>query len=178
VIPWNGTGRRDPDNPDDPDDRGVATVWAATAVAVLIAVLAAMLDLAGATAVRHRAEAGESVKAARVAEQLRHSPRYVKPERIELLEKAVARRQLPADTDTRFAAELLKAFMVGVMYGWVQNPSAYDLERMAPVMIDTVLAGLATNPPRLARRRKAAPRSARALVHPEAARPPRAPAPR
>jgi len=66
VIPWNGTGRRDPDNPDgpdDPDDRGVATVWAATAVAVLIAVLAAMLDLAGATAVRHRAEAAADLAA-------------------------------------------------------------------------------------------------------------------
>src|SRR5262249_4806642 len=61
-----------------------------------------------------------------------------------LLEKAVAMRQLPADTDASLAAELLKAFMVGVMHQWVQNPSAYDLERMAPVMIDTVLAGLAT----------------------------------
>lgn len=45
------------------DDRGVATVWAATAVAVLIAVLAAMLDLAGATAVRHRAEAAADLAA-------------------------------------------------------------------------------------------------------------------
>ncbi|HET7401320.1 MAG TPA: hypothetical protein VFJ62_06045 [Usitatibacter sp.] len=40
------------------------------------------------------AEAGESVKAARVADALRHSPRYVKPERIELLEKA-AREAAP-----------------------------------------------------------------------------------
>ena len=32
---------------DHADDRGVATVWAATAVAALISVLAAMLDLAG-----------------------------------------------------------------------------------------------------------------------------------
>jgi secretion/DNA translocation related TadE-like protein len=60
VTPRNGTGRRDPDGP---DDRGVATVWAATAVAVLIAVLAAMLDLAGATAVRHRAEAAADLAA-------------------------------------------------------------------------------------------------------------------
>ena len=52
------------------------------------------------------AEAGESVKAARVAEQLRHSPRYVKPERIELLEKA-AREAAPgfrtADGGSRLA---------------------------------------------------------------------------
>ena len=40
------------------------------------------------------AEAGESVKAARVADALKHSPRYVKPERIELLEKA-AREAAP-----------------------------------------------------------------------------------
>lgn len=85
---------------------------------------------------------------------------------IGLLVNAVASGQLPGDTDTRLAAELLKAFMVGVMHQWVQNPSAYDLEQMAPVMIDTVLAGLANNPPRLTHRRKAAPRLARAAAHP------------
>jgi len=99
-----------------------------------------------------------------VAQRQRTADEGCRRQVIGLLEKAVARRQLPADTDTRLAAELLKAFMVGVMHQWVQNPSAYDLERMAPVMIDTVLAGLATKPPRLARRRKAAPRSARATV--------------
>ncbi len=36
-------------------DRGVATVWAATGVAVVIGVLAAMLDLTAAVAARHRA---------------------------------------------------------------------------------------------------------------------------
>lgn len=81
---------------------------------------------------------------------------------IELLDKAIARRQLPADTDTALAAALLKAFMVGVMHEWVRNPAAYDLERTAPVLIDTVLAGLVANPPRRARRRKGAPRLARA----------------
>jgi TetR/AcrR family acrAB operon transcriptional repressor len=82
---------------------------------------------------------------------------------IGLLEQAVARGQLPADTDPALAAALLRAFMVGVMHEWVQNPSAYDLEHSAPVFIDTLLAGLATNPPRRARR-KAVPRSARAVV--------------
>jgi TetR/AcrR family transcriptional regulator, acrAB operon repressor len=83
---------------------------------------------------------------------------------IGLLEQAVARGQLPADTDPTLAAALLRAFMVGVMHEWVQNPSAYDLERTAPVFIGTLLAGLAVNPPRRARRRKSSPRSARAAA--------------
>jgi TetR/AcrR family acrAB operon transcriptional repressor len=80
---------------------------------------------------------------------------------IGLLEQAIARGQLPADTDPRLAAELLKAFMVGVMHEWVQNPGAHALERTAPVFIDTVLAGLAANPPRRASRHRSA-RPARA----------------
>ena len=99
-----------------------------------------------------------------VAQRQRTADEGCRRQVIELLEQAVARGQLPADTDTGLAAELLKAFMVGVMHEWVQNPAAYDLERMAPVLIDTVLAGLAANPPRRARRRKAAPRSARAAA--------------
>jgi TetR/AcrR family acrAB operon transcriptional repressor len=54
-------------------------------------------------------------------------------------DQAVARGQLPSDADTALAAAL-KAFMVGVMHEWVQNPVAYDLERTAPVLIDTPLA--------------------------------------
>jgi TetR/AcrR family acrAB operon transcriptional repressor len=84
---------------------------------------------------------------------------------VALLEQAIARGQLPANTDASLAAALMKAFMVGVMHEWVQNPSAYDLEHSAPVFIDTLLAGLSTNPPRRARR-KAVPRSARAVVRP------------
>jgi secretion/DNA translocation related TadE-like protein len=44
-------------------DRGVATVWASSAVAVLIGVLAAALDLAGVVAGRHRAEAAADLAA-------------------------------------------------------------------------------------------------------------------
>jgi len=99
-----------------------------------------------------------------VAQRQRTADEGCRRQVIELLEKAIARRQLPADTDARLAAALLKAFMVGVMHEWVQNPAAYDLERTAPSMIDTVLAGLMTSPPRRALRRKAvrrkvAPRS-------------------
>lgn len=52
------------------------------------------------------AEAGESMKAARIAADLRHSRRYVRPDRIELLEKA-ARQAAPgfrtADAGPRLA---------------------------------------------------------------------------
>jgi len=102
-----------------------------------------------------------------VAQRQRTADEGCRRQVIELLEKAVARSQLPADTDPRLAAEMLKAFMVGVMHEWVQNPAAYDLERTAPSMIDTLLAGLATNPPRKARRRKDAPRSMRPSAHRE-----------
>jgi len=58
-------GYGEPDGRPDarPDDRGVATVWAAAAVAVLVGVLVAMLDLAGAVAARHRAEAAADLAA-------------------------------------------------------------------------------------------------------------------
>ena len=57
---------------DRPDDRGIATVWAASAFAVLVCVLAAMLDLAGATAARHRAEAAADLAALAAAGQALH----------------------------------------------------------------------------------------------------------
>jgi secretion/DNA translocation related TadE-like protein len=50
-------------------DRGLATVWAATAVAVLIGVLVAMLDLAAAVGARHRAEAAADLAALAAAGQ-------------------------------------------------------------------------------------------------------------
>ena len=67
-----------------------------------------------------------------------------------LLKQAVARRQLPRDTDTRLAARCVNAFMVGVMHEWVQRPGAYDLKRAAPRMVDMFLAGLREEPPRRA----------------------------
>jgi secretion/DNA translocation related TadE-like protein len=50
-------------------DSGLATVWAATAVAVLIGVLVAMLDLAAAVGARHRAEAAADLAALAAAGQ-------------------------------------------------------------------------------------------------------------
>jgi TetR/AcrR family acrAB operon transcriptional repressor len=73
-----------------------------------------------------------------------------------LLKQAVARRQLPRDTDTDLAARCMNAFVVGVMHEWVQRPDAYDLKRAASRMIDMFLAGLREEPPR---RVSAAPRT-------------------
>jgi TetR/AcrR family transcriptional regulator, acrAB operon repressor len=73
-----------------------------------------------------------------------------------LLKQAVAKRQLPRDTDTRLAARCVNSFMVGVMHEWVQAPDAYDLAQAAPKMIDTLIAGLRAQPPR---REATAPRA-------------------
>lgn len=67
-----------------------------------------------------------------------------------LLKQAVALGQLPRDTDTRLAARCMNAYVVGVMREWVQQPDAYDLKRLAPRMIDMLIAGLREEPPRRA----------------------------
>jgi TetR/AcrR family acrAB operon transcriptional repressor len=82
-----------------------------------------------------------------------------------LLKQAVARRQLPNDTDTRLAALSLNAFVVGVMHQWVQRPAAYDLHRAAPQLIDLVLAGLRASPPRRAGASRRSAPSARRPRH-------------
>jgi TetR/AcrR family transcriptional regulator, acrAB operon repressor len=83
-----------------------------------------------------------------------------------LLKQAVAKRQLPRDTDTTLAARCLNAFVVGVMHEWVQAPDAYDLARAAPEMIDMLIAGLRAHPPRreAVARRTSAPRRKRASI--------------
>jgi TetR/AcrR family acrAB operon transcriptional repressor len=67
-----------------------------------------------------------------------------------LLEQAVAVGQLPADTDTRLAAQTMKAVMVGIMHEWVQRPEAFDLAHAAPMMIEVLIAGMRERPPRRA----------------------------
>jgi len=64
-----------------------------------------------------------------------------------LLDKAVALRQLPADTDTRMASHLLFAFISGVMRDWVQAPRSFDLKAAAPQLVKLFIAGLRTAPP-------------------------------
>jgi TetR/AcrR family acrAB operon transcriptional repressor len=73
-----------------------------------------------------------------------------------LLEHAVRIGQLPGDTDTRLAARLVHAFVSGIMREWVLDKDAYGLAERAPCLADTMLAGLAANPPR--RRHRVRPR--------------------
>jgi TetR/AcrR family transcriptional regulator, acrAB operon repressor len=68
---------------------------------------------------------------------------------IGLLRRAVRDGSLPDDTDVAMAAEMMRAFMVGVMHVWTRNPAAYSLERSAAAMIDTLIAGLVAHPPRI-----------------------------
>lgn len=77
-------------------------------------------------------------------------------------DQAVAKRQLPAVTDTRVAAQGLYAYVIGLMRSWVETPGRFDLGAAAPALVDVYLAGLAANPPRRAvARRKPSVRKAR-----------------
>ena len=67
---------------------------------------------------------------------------------VSLLDQAVARSQLPRDTDTRLASHLLYAFIGGLMRDWVQAPASFDLKAVAPQLVDLFLAGLRAAPPR------------------------------
>ena len=67
---------------------------------------------------------------------------------VSLLDQAVARGQLPPDTDTRLASHLLYAFIGGLMRDWVQAPASFDLKTIAPQLVDLFLAGLRAAPPR------------------------------
>ena len=65
-----------------------------------------------------------------------------------LLDQAVARGQLHADTDTRMAAHMLYGFIGGLMRDWVQAPASFDMNTAAPQAVDLFLAGLRAAPPR------------------------------
>ena len=67
-----------------------------------------------------------------------------------VLQQAVAKRQLPRDTDTALATQALHAYIGGIMREWVLDPASFDLAAAAPAMIDSFLAGLRILPPRLA----------------------------
>lgn len=66
-----------------------------------------------------------------------------------VLQQAVHKGQLPADTDTALATQALHAYMAGIMHEWVLDRGAYDLGEAAPKLIDAILAGLRMAPPRL-----------------------------
>jgi TetR/AcrR family acrAB operon transcriptional repressor len=66
-----------------------------------------------------------------------------------VLDQAVAKGQLPADTDTHLAAHGAFAFVGGLMRDWVEAPNTFDLRAAAPQLIDTYIAGLRVSPPRI-----------------------------
>ena len=65
-----------------------------------------------------------------------------------VMQQAVTARQLPEDTDTALATQALHAFIGGIMNNWVQDRTAFDLESCAGALVDAMIAGLRTAPPR------------------------------
>lgn len=69
----------------------------------------------------------------------------------DVIRRAAVAGQLPADIDAALATQGLHAAMVGIMHEWVLDPQAYDLAAAAPALVDMILAGLRSNPPRTRR---------------------------
>jgi TetR/AcrR family transcriptional regulator, acrAB operon repressor len=67
---------------------------------------------------------------------------------VSLFQQAVEHGDLPADTDVQLAAQLLYAYINGVMRDWVQAPEGFDLHAAAPQLVDVFLAGVRAAPPR------------------------------
>jgi len=65
-----------------------------------------------------------------------------------LVRRAIGTGQLARDADPALAARALHAYLGGVMRDWVDDPRAFDLAAAAPALIDIMLAGLQSNPPR------------------------------
>jgi TetR/AcrR family acrAB operon transcriptional repressor len=78
----------------------------------------------------------------------------------QLFELAIAKGQLPPDTDTRLCTNMMHAYVIGLMHEWVLDPGDYDLSEAAPAMIDTFVAGLEARPPRKAAIDRSAPPTA------------------
>ncbi|MCL4761105.1 MAG: TetR family transcriptional regulator [Burkholderiales bacterium] len=66
-----------------------------------------------------------------------------------LVRHAVARGQLPADTDVMLAARLLHGGVAGLMHDWVAASDEYDLADAAPALADALVAGVRAAPPRV-----------------------------
>lgn len=66
----------------------------------------------------------------------------------ELIRRGITLGRLPADTDAVLATQLLQACMGGIMREWILDREAYDLAAAAPEMVDCIIAGLVTRPPR------------------------------
>ena len=66
-----------------------------------------------------------------------------------VLQQAIDQGQLPADTDVHLSVQTLHNFMMGSMREWLFAPGSYDLAQVAPAMVDMLMAGLRTHPPRV-----------------------------
>jgi TetR/AcrR family acrAB operon transcriptional repressor len=66
-----------------------------------------------------------------------------------ILQKAVAMGQLPGDTDVFLSQQVLKNFTMGTMSEWLLDPHLYALDAKAPAMVDLLIAGLRTCPPKI-----------------------------
>ncbi|HEX6137695.1 MAG TPA: TetR family transcriptional regulator [Casimicrobiaceae bacterium] len=96
----------------------------------------------------HKSE--HSAELAPIAERKQRERRHCLAQVERVLQQAVAKGQLPKDTDTALATQALHAYIAGIMHEWVLDTAAYDLAAAAPALIDVVLGGLRSAPPRLA----------------------------
>ena len=94
-------------------------------------------------------ESVESAEMAAIAERKQRERRQCLTHIERVVQQAVACGQLPDDTDASLAARALHACVGGIMQDWVLDPAAYDLENSAAGLVDAIVAGLRTAPPRL-----------------------------
>ncbi|MBR7800147.1 TetR family transcriptional regulator [Undibacterium fentianense] len=66
----------------------------------------------------------------------------------DIFRAAVAKGELPLDTNIPIAVQINHAFLIGLVHEWLIDPTAYDLAAHAETMIDAVLFGLINRPPR------------------------------
>lgn len=67
----------------------------------------------------------------------------------DILRQAIVQGQLPADTDVFLSLQTLHNFTMGTMREWLLEPASYPLASAAPAMVDMLIAGLRTCPPRI-----------------------------
>ncbi len=65
-----------------------------------------------------------------------------------IFQKAIKVGQLPADADLHLSQQIMKNFFVGTVREWLLDPEAYALDKAAPAMIDSLITGLRSNPPK------------------------------
>lgn len=66
-----------------------------------------------------------------------------------ILQQAMAQGVLPADTDVFLCQQAVSNFIVGTMREWLIAPQRYPLASAAPALVDMLIAGLRTCPPRI-----------------------------